>query len=333
MLKLIKYLILLAILAVLGAGAWLYQFARAPLRLSAEPLEFTVAPGSSLRAATRQIVRAGVDMPEWAFETVARATVKPTDIKAGTYELRAGATPLDLLGKLTRGDFALSDVKFIEGWTFRQVRAALDAHPRIRHDTAGLPDADVLRRLELPITHPEGWFFPDTYVFPRGASDVEILRSAHRAMEKRLAAAWAERQPGIPLASPYEALILASIVEKETGRPQDRPLIAAVLHNRLRSGMRLQADPTVIYGLGPAFDGNIRKRDLLADTPYNTYTRDGLPPTPIAMPGRAALEATLRPAESPALYFVARGDGSSEFSRTLEEHNRAVTRYQRGDRP
>lgn len=333
MLKLIKYLILLAILAVLGAGAWLYQFARAPLRLSAEPLEFTVAPGSSLRAATRQIVRAGVDMPEWAFETVARATVKPTDIKAGTYELRAGATPLDLLGKLTRGDFALSDVKFIEGWTFRQVRAALDAHPRIRHDTAGLPDADVLRRLELPITHPEGWFFPDTYVFPRGASDLEILRSAHRAMEKRLAAAWAERQPGIPLASPYEALILASIVEKETGRPQDRPLIAAVLHNRLRSGMRLQADPTVIYGLGPAFDGNIRKRDLLADTPYNTYTRDGLPPTPIAMPGRAALEATLRPAESPALYFVARGDGSSEFSRTLEEHNRAVTRYQRGDRP
>ncbi|MFO1363324.1 MAG: endolytic transglycosylase MltG [Burkholderiales bacterium] len=333
MLKLIKYLILLAILAVLGAGAWLYQFARAPLRLSAEPLEFTVAPGSSLRAATRQIVRAGVDMPEWAFETVARATVKPTDIKAGTYELRAGATPLDLLGKLTRGEFALSDVKFIEGWTFRQVRAALDAHPRIRHDTAGLPDADVLRRLELPITHPEGWFFPDTYVFPRGASDLEILRSAHRAMEKRLAAAWAERQPGIPLASPYEALILASIVEKETGRPQDRPLIAAVLHNRLRSGMRLQADPTVIYGLGPAFDGNIRKRDLLADTPYNTYTRDGLPPTPIAMPGRAALEATLRPAESPALYFVARGDGSSEFSRTLEEHNRAVTRYQRGDRP
>lgn len=333
MLKLIKYLILLAILAVLGAGAWLYQFARAPLRLSAEPLEFTVAPGSSLRAATRQIVRAGVDMPEWAFEAVARATVKPTDIKAGTYELRAGATPLDLLGKLTRGEFALSDVKFIEGWTFRQVRAALDAHPRIRHDTAGLPDADVLRRLELPITHPEGWFFPDTYVFPRGASDLDILRSAHRAMEKRLAAAWAERQPGIPLASPYEALILASIVEKETGRPQDRPLIAAVLHNRLRSGMRLQADPTVIYGLGPAFDGNIRKRDLLADTPYNTYTRDGLPPTPIAMPGRAALEATLRPAESPALYFVARGDGSSEFSRTLEEHNRAVTRYQRGDRP
>lgn len=272
MLKLIKYLILLAILAVLGAGAWLYQFARAPLRLSAEPLEFTVAPGSSLRAATRQIVRAGVDMPEWAFETVARATVKPTDIKAGTYELRAGATPLDLLGKLTRGEFALSDVKFIEGWTFRQVRAALDAHPRIRHDTAGLPDADVLRRLELPITHPEGWFFPDTYVFPRGASDLEILRSAHRAMEKRLAAAWAERQPGIPLASPYEALILASIVEKETGRPQDRPLIAAVLHNRLRSGMRLQADPTVIYGLGPAFDGNIRKRDLLADTP-TTRTR------------------------------------------------------------
>jgi UPF0755 protein len=258
---------------------------------------------------------------------------KPTDIKAGTYELRTGATPLDLLGKLVRGEFAVADVKLIEGWTFRQVRAALDAHPRIRHETAGLSDADVLRRLDVPIVHPEGWFFPDTYVFPRGASDVEILRQAYRAMEKRLNAAWAQREQQVPLSSPYDALILASIVEKETGRADDRAMVAAVLTNRLRIGMRLQADPTVIYGLGTGFDGNLRKRDLLADTPYNTYTREGLPPTPIAMPGLASIEATLRPAQSEALYFVARGDGTSEFSRTLEDHNRAVTKYQRGGRP
>jgi UPF0755 protein len=328
MLKFIKFLILLVILAASGAAGWLYWFAHAPLRLKADPAEFTIAPGSSLRAATRQIVKAGVDMPAWAFEAVARVAAKPTDIKAGSYELRAGATPLDLLGKLVRGEFALAEVKLIEGWTFRQLRAALDAHPRIRHDTAGLPDPDVLRRLELPIAHPEGWFFPDTYVFPRGASDVEILRQAYRAMEKRLGAAWAQRPPDAPFASPYEALILASIVEKETGRPDDRPMVAAVLSNRLRVGMKLQADPTVIYGLGAGFDGNLRKRDLLADTPYNTYTREGLPPTPIAMPGLASIEATLRPAPSDALYFVARGDGSSEFSRTLEDHNRAVTKYQ-----
>ncbi|HSD41017.1 MAG TPA: endolytic transglycosylase MltG [Burkholderiales bacterium] len=333
MFKLIKYLILFVIVAALGAAAWLYQFAHAPLRLSSDPVEFTVAPGSSLRGATREIRRAGVDMPGWAFEALVRVVSKPTDIKAGSYELRAGATPLDLLGKLVRGDFALADVKLIEGWTFRQVRAALDAHPRIRHDTAGLSDADVLRRLELPIAHPEGWFFPDTYVFARGASDVEILRQAYRAMEKRLTAAWAQRQPQVPLGSPYDALILASIVEKETGRGDDRLMVAAVLTNRLRSGMKLQADPTVIYGLGARFDGNLRKQDLVTDTPYNTYMREGLPPTPIAMPGLASIEATLRPAESDALYFVARGDGSSEFSRTLEEHNRAVTKYQRGGRP
>jgi UPF0755 protein len=332
MLKLVKVLILLVILAALGAAGWLYRFAHAPLRLQADPVEFAIAPGSSLRAATRQMIRAGVDMPDWAFELVARVAGKPSEIKAGSYELRHGATPLDLLDKLVRGEFATAEVKLIEGWTFRQVRAALDAHPRIRHDTKGLSDAEVLGRLGAPIAHPEGWFFPDTYVFPRGTSDLEILRGAYRAMEKRLTAAWAQRPPDAPLATPYEALILASIVEKETGRPEDRPLVAAVFANRLRLGMRLQADPTVIYGLGAAFDGNLRKRDLVADTPYNTYTREGLPPTPIAMPGLAAIEATLRPAESPALYFVARGDGSSEFSRSLEEHNRAVTKYQRGGR-
>jgi UPF0755 protein len=333
MFRVLKYLILLGLVACGAGAAWLYRFAHEPLPLANDPVEFTVAPGSSLRGATRTIVRAGVDMPWWAFEAVTRVAGNPADIKAGSYELRRGATPLDLLGKLTRGEFALAEIKFIEGWTFAQVRQALDAHPRLRHDTRGLSDAEVLRRLDVPSTHPEGWFFPDTYVFARDSSDLEILRQAYRAMEKRLNAAWAQRQPDLPVATPYEALILASIVEKETGRPEDRPLVAAVLVNRLRVGMRLQVDPTVIYGLGASFDGNLRKRDLVTDTPYNTYTRDGLPPTPIAMPGIASIEAVLRPPASNALYFVARGDGSSEFSGTLEEHNRAVTKYQRGGRP
>jgi UPF0755 protein len=189
-----------------------------------------------------------------------------------------------------------------------------------------------MRRLQAPTENPEGLFFPDTYRFARGASDLEVLRNAYRAMGKRLDAAWVRRQPDLPLASPYDALILASIVEKETGRGDDRTMIAAVLVNRLRTGMKLQADPTVIYGLGDAFDGNLRKRDLVSDTPYNTYTRDGLPPTPIALPGLASLAAVANPARTDALYFVARGDGTSEFSRTLEEHNRAVAKYQLGGR-
>jgi UPF0755 protein len=333
MFRALKYLFLLTLLAIFAGAGWLWWFAHEPLRLAGPAIEITIPPGSSLRAASRTIARAGVDMPPLAFEAVARAAAKPGDIKAGTYEIAAGATPLDLLGKLTRGEFALVEVKFIEGWTFRQLREALDAHPHVRHDTKGLPETVVLQRLGLNDAHPEGLFFPDTYRFARGSSDLELLRTANRALAKRLEAAWADRRPDLPLMSPYEALILASIVEKETGRGDDRTLVAAVLVNRLRSGMKLQADPTVIYGLGEKFDGNLRKRDLVADTPYNTYTREGLPPTPIALPGLASIAAATNPAASDALYFVARGDGSSEFSRTLEEHNRAVTKYQRGGRP
>jgi UPF0755 protein len=333
MFRALKYLFLLAFLAVFAGAGWLWWFAHEPLRLAGPSIEVTIPPGSSLRAASRTIARAGVDMPPLAFEAVARAAAKPGDIKAGTYEITAGATPLDLLGKLTRGEFSLVEVKFIEGWTFRQLRDALDGHPNVRHETKGLSDAAVLQRLGLNETHPEGLFFPDTYRFARGTSDLDLLRAANRALTKRLDAAWADRRSDLPLASPYEALILASIVEKETGRGEDRTMVAAVLVNRLRTGMKLQADPTVIYGLGEKFDGNLRKRDLVADTPYNTYTREGLPPTPIALPGLASLAAATNPATSDALYFVARGDGSSEFSRTLEEHNRAVTKYQRGGRP
>ena len=333
MFRAFKYLFLLAFLAILAGAGWLWWFAHEPLRLAGPAIELTIPPGSSLRAASRTIARAGVDMPPLAFEAVARAAAKPGDIKAGTYEIAAGTTPLDLLGKLTRGEFALVEIKFIEGWTFRQLREELDTHPHVRHDTKALPDAVVLQRLGLNEAHPEGLFFPDTYRFARGTSDLELLRTANRALTKRLDAAWADRRSDLPLVSPYQALILASIVEKETGRGDDRTLVAAVFVNRLRSGMKLQADPTVIYGLGEKFDGNLRKRDLVTDTPYNTYTREGLPPTPIALPGLASIAAATNPAASDALYFVARGDGSSEFSRTLEEHNRAVTKYQRGGRP
>jgi UPF0755 protein len=333
MLRALKVLFLLTILAALGGAWWLWRFAHEPLRLGAPSVEFAIAPGSSLRTASRAMARAGIDMHPLAFEAVARVAGNPADIKAGSYEVAAGATPLDLLAKLTRGEFALVEIKFIEGWTFRQLREALDAHPHVRHDTAGLADAAVLQRLGASQSHPEGLFFPDTYRFAKGTSDLDLLRAAHRAMAKRLDSAWAERRADLPLASPYEALILASIVEKETGRGDDRAMIAAVFVNRLRAGMRLQADPTVIYGLGEKFDGNLRKRDLVADTPYNTYTRDGLPPTPIALPGLAAIAAATQPAPADALYFVARGDGTSAFSRTLEEHNRAVNKYQRGGRP
>jgi UPF0755 protein len=332
MFRTLKLLFLLAILALLAGGGWLWRFAYTPLQLGAPKLEFTIPPGSSLRTASRAIVQAGVDMRPWAFEAVARVAGKPPTIKAGQYEIRSGVTPLELLGKLARGEVALTEIAFIEGWSFKQLRDALDAHPHVRHDTRGLTDAEIMRRLQAPGDHPEGLFFPDTYRFARGVSDLEVLRSAYRAMTKRLDAAWSQRRADLPLGSPYEALILASIVEKETGRAEDRTLVAAVLVNRLRAGLKLQADPTVIYGLGAGFGGNLRKRDLASDSPYNTYTRGGLPPTPIALPGLASLEAVMNPAPSDALYFVARGDGSSEFSRTLEEHNRAVAKYQLGER-
>jgi UPF0755 protein len=231
---------------------------------------------------------------------------------------------------LVLGEEALRHVTFPEGLRFSQVRAVLARAEMLRPDSRDLSDSQIMERIGWPGVHPEGRFFPDTYSYGKGSSDLQVLQRAARAMDKRLAQVWAQREPGLPIRSPEEALILASIIEKETGKASDRPLIAGVFVNRLRIGMRLQTDPTVIYGLGERFDGDLRKRDLLADTPYNTYTRAGLPPTPIAMPGKAALLAAVQPARTPALYFVARGDGSSQFSATLEEHNRAVDKYIRG---
>jgi UPF0755 protein len=223
-----------------------------------------------------------------------------------------------------------TEVVIVEGKTFRELRARLDAHPDLRHDTAGLTDAEVLQRIDAAESHPEGRFFPDTYLFAKQSSDLAIYRRAYQAMQRRLASAWENRDPSVPYKDLNQALIMASIVEKETGAAADRGKVASVFVNRLNKGMLLQTDPTVIYGLGEKFDGNLRKKDLQTDTPYNTYTRPGLPPTPIALPGMASIEATLRPPKTDLYYFVARGDGSSAFSRTLEEHNRAVAKFQLG---
>ena len=303
------------------------ELATAPL-----PLQFDLKPGSSLRAAAQEMERAGVLREPERFVLMARLLGEARSIKAGNYEVSEPVTPYRLLQKIVLGEVTQATITFVEGWTFRDIRKILDEHTDVAHATRGLTDEEVLQRLGIEDASPEGLFFPDTYHFARGNSDLRVLRRAHRLMQSHLEAQWAARAPELPLATPYEALILASIVEKETAREEERPLVAAVFVNRLRKGMLLQADPTVIYGLGETFDGNLRTRDLVADVPYNTYTRAGLPPTPIAMPGLASLAATLNPPASDVLYFVSRGDGSSHFSRTLGEHERAVTKYQRSGR-
>lgn len=327
--RFIACLAVLTLVACIGFAGWLAWIARTPIPLPATPVEFDIRPGLALRTAAKDMADAGVGIVPWQFSWLGRLTGRASAIKAGSYQIEQGITPWLLLRKLTRGDVTQAEIVFVEGRTFRELRATLDANPDLRHDTAGIADSEVLARIGAIENHPEGQFFPDTYLFAKQSSDVDVLRRAHRSMQKQLAEAWQKRDASLPYASPYEALIMASIVEKETGLDADRPLVAAVFVNRLRLGMLLQTDPTVIYGIGAKFDGNLRKRDLLADTPYNTYTRLGLPPTPIAMPGRASLEAALKPPRSEMLYFVARGDGSSAFSRTLEEHNRAVARYQK----
>jgi len=322
----------LRLLGLLFAAAflflgWMGYVATQPVALKISPLDFTIKSGSSLRSASRQIEEAGIAMPAWQFTLLGRALGKAAAIKAGSYEVAQGITPMELLEKLTRGDVTQSEIVLLEGWTFRQMRAALDAHADIRHDTAGWSEQQIMEHLGA-VGRAEGRFFPDTYLFAKGSGDLDILKRSYRQMEKVLLAEWENREGDLPYASPYEALIMASIVEKETGLARERTQIASVFLNRLKRGMLLQTDPTVIYGLGEQFDGNLRKRDLLTDGAYNTYTRAGLPPTPIAMPGLASIQAALHPAKSDMFYFVARGDGSSQFSRTLDDHNRAVARYQ-----
>ncbi len=324
-----RILIMGLLIAGLLAGAaawWLNQ----PLALSSETVDLSIEPGTSPRGVAQAAAEAGVDVNPTLLFWWFRLSGDARQIRAGSYELARGATPRTLLQMLVRGEESLRSVTLVEGWNWRQVRQALSRAEQLRPDTENLSDEMIMSQLGRAGLPAEGRFFPDTYTYAKGSSDLAVLRRALHAMEKKLDAAWAQRAPDTPLKTPTEALILASIVEKETGKPADRAVIAGVFVNRLRIGMMLQTDPTVIYGLGESFDGNLRKRHLQADTAWNTYTRAGLPPTPIAMPGKASLLAAVQPAQTKALYFVARGDGSSQFSATLDEHNRAVNKFQRG---
>jgi len=322
-------LVVLVVLAIAGAIGWLAYFAYTPVPVPPQSRQFNIDQGKSLRGVAAQFRKAGLIRERWSFIVMARGMGVAEDIKAGSYEVGEAVTPNDLLDKIVRGEFSQSEIRFTEGWTFRQVRAALNQHPSVKHETVTMTDAEILQKLGSTEKSPEGWFFPDTYRFSAGTSDLTLLRQAHDKMQLRLTDQWERRAKNLPLRNAYEALILASIVEKETGRNDERDMVAAVFVNRLKRGMRLQTDPTIIYGLGESFDGNLRRRDLLTDGIYNTYMRSGLPPTPIAMPGEEAIEATLNPAQAKVLYFVSRGDGSHQFSSTLVEHNQAVNKFQR----
>ncbi len=383
--RLLTRLLAGALLVLLALGAASVWWLQQPLNPGPETLELAIEPGTTPREVARLAVAAGARSDARLLYAWFRLSGQDRRIKAGNYEIPPGTTPRSLLQKLVRGEETLLAFTLVEGWNFRQVRAALARAEQLKPDSASLSDEALMARLgacralgvesenvpqrdqflpdspphsgtmgqedgkkwaaaahsqptipksdrlpPCPGVAPEGRFFPDTYTYAKGSSDLAVLRRALHAMDRQLAAAWALRAPDLPLASPDEALILASLVEKETGLAADRARIAGVFVNRLRAGMPLQTDPSVIYGLGTAFDGNLRRRDLLADTPWNTYTRPGLPPTPIAMPGKAALLAAVQPERTRALYFVARGDGSSEFSESLDAHARAVRRYQRG---
>lgn len=315
--------VLLAVIGLLLVRLW-------PVSLSEPKLLVRVPAGAALKVAAQTLHDGGVGVPSWIISGVGRVAGLSSSIKAGSYEFDQGISLWAMLRKLSSGDTSQADLLIVEGTSFRELRAKLNAQPELVHLTREMTDAAIMTKLGLPGQLPEGWFFPDTYRFDKRSDDLELLIRANRAMEKQLSAVWNTREAGLPLKTPYEMLILASIVEKETGAAVDRAQIAGVFINRLRKGMRLQTDPTVIYGMGAGFDGNLRKADLQRDTPHNTYTRAGLPPTPICMPGLASLQAAAHPAKTDALYFVARGDGTSQFSATLDAHNQAVNQFQRG---
>jgi UPF0755 protein len=330
---LLKTLLALVVIVIAAAVGYAFWYVGTPVPIARYPVEVEIPRGAGFRTAMEQLEKSGVAIRRHEFELLARTLGKVRNVKAGSYEIATPVTPVQLLEKLTRGDVTQAEVRLIEGWTFAQFRAALDQSPDLRHDTKGLDDAQVLARLKATETHPEGLFFPDTYLFGKGSSDLAVLRRAYRAMARHLKEEWETRDATAPYKTPYEALTMASIIEKETGQAGERDLIGGVLINRLRIGMRLQVDPTIIYGLGATFDGNLKRSHLTEDGPYNTYTRAGLPPTPIAMPGLASLRSAMRPGKTDAMYYVSKGDGSSQFSRTLDEHNRAVAKYQlRGGR-
>ncbi len=312
------------------ALAWLIYFANSGIQLKTNTEIFDIEAGSRFRSVTHQLVQQNIIQDSISFEVIARMLGIASDFKAGIYEVKSGITPLELLDMLTSGSSNQVSITFIEGWTFAQMRNELNASEKVKHMTMSETDQQILKEIGATETMPEGLFFPDTYFFSPNTSDRDILKRAYSTMQSKVKTAWATKENGLPYSTPYEALVMASIVEKETGRAVERPQIAGVFINRLKIGMRLQTDPTVIYGLGEHFDGNLHKQDLLSDTIYNTYTRDGLPPTPIAMPGLGAINASLHPAQTKALYFVGKGDGTHYFSTSLKEHNNAVVKYQLG---
>lgn len=320
-------LILLGLILGAGVAAYGYHWLNNPLQLPPEGLRYQLDRGESLSHVTADLAQQDVLKHPRVLSLYARLTDRAR-VHAGEYRLEPGLTPERLLGKLVKGDVILHQITLVEGWTYQQALSVLHAEPTLEAELKGLSQSEQLRRLGLDLDHPEGWFFPDTYRYVRGTTDVTLLRRAHKAMERQLEALWKGRATGLPYESPYEALIMASIIERETGAPWERGEIAGVFVRRLERGMRLQTDPTVIYGMGDRYDGNLTRRDLRTPSDYNTYTISGLPPTPIALPGRGALEAALNPEPGTALYFVAKGDGTHVFSDTLEAHNRAVREYQ-----
>jgi UPF0755 protein len=329
-------LLLLAIViaAALGGGAWLEysRFASTPIHLDTQSVVVEIPRGISLRELSQKLAARRIVSNAYLFIALGRITGDGSRIEAGEYSVRTGITPRQLIALFASGKVMQHAVTIIEGWTFRQAFAAIETDDRFVKELEGVFCDELMARLGYPGQKPEGRFFPDTYYFTKGTTDIEILRRAHRTMTRILKEEWAGRAPGLPLSSPGDALILASIIERETGLRSERPRVAGVFERRLALGMRLQADPTVIYGLGNAYDGELTKADLAEDSPYNTYLHAGLPPTPIALPSRASIHAAVHPAPGDSLYFVARGNGTHQFSATLEEHNAAVRRYQLGTR-
>jgi UPF0755 protein len=328
MMRLIKKSLLIALLCLIGLVLWMIHYARTPLHLSPEAQEITIEPNSSLKSISNQLVEQHVISSAWPFIMLVKILKKQSDLQAGSYTLNRNVTPYQLVLSLNHGKTTQGGITFIEGKTFKQMKTKLASNDAIKSTIQSLSDTALMQSVGHGEPNPEGLFFPDTYYFDRNTPDIIVLKRAYESMHNKLEKAWQLRAPNLPYKSPYEALIMASIIEKETGKAEERKMIAGVFVNRLRIGMRLQTDPSVIYGIGDRYDGNIRRKDLETDTPYNTYTRAGLPPTPIAMPGLASIEAALHPADTKALYFVGKGDGTHVFSNSLAEHNRAVAKYQ-----
>jgi UPF0755 protein len=326
-----SYLIsIVVLLGAIGSGAWLYwRWETQPLPIGTQAVDVEIMPGESLHHVAQEFADKRILVHAWDLVAYARLHEASRGLRAGEYSIEPGTTVAGLLDLLRSGKVVMHSLTLVEGWNLRQVMAAVAQEPNLKHTLPGsLGPAALAHALGIDAANPEGMLMPDTYQFPRGTSDVAFLKRAHDAEEQELEKQWADRAPDLPYSKPYDALIMASIVEKETGQPLERGKIAGVFVRRLQKGMKLQTDPSVIYGLGDSYDGNITLKDLRTDTPYNTYTRYGLTPTPICMPGRAALEAALHPEAGNALYFVARGDGTHQFSATLKQQNEAVAKYQ-----